>query len=307
MQNPRRFYVYALQDENGKAFYIGKGTGNRCFGHFYSSRAEDNPHKWNKIQKLLRQGMNKEEMVYKIAVGMEEDKALKLEKQIIESVGLENLTNMAEGGIQPPNTVLIGEKGPGCKITKQEATWIKWLCLNSEFGCTKLYKHYAENFNSLATVSVFRGIKRKQSWRHIEAEKPPFWDEEFENSRKAMIEKRYKALCKWQDPNNDKSAKEVTEETGVAKHNIRNAKNHNQFGLWDRFLEEHPTYQSSQRRRKRQKIEMQYRALCKWQDPDNNLSAKEVVKEFGILACHIRNIKYNNTFGLWDRYLEEYN
>ena len=238
--NPRQFYVYALQDENGKAFYIGKGCGQRVKRHFCPSQKNNNTHKWRKIQKLLRNGVNRTDIIHKIAVGMEEDKALKLEKQIIDTIGLDNLTNVDEGGGYAPRQ--IGVNNPLAKLSSKEAAWIKYLIHNSEFGGKNLCYHYQEYFESDINPNNFGSIRRETAWGHIEPEKPPFWDEEFENSRKAKIEKRYKALCEWQDPGNNKTAAEVANFYGINRGLIYGAKHKNTFGLWDRFLGEHPEY-----------------------------------------------------------------
>jgi len=82
-------YVYAHQrKDNGKCFYIGKGTGKRM----YNSR-ERNEH-WNNVVKKAG-GFNAVVLVNNIP----DELAYELEQSFIEQIGIENLCNKTEGGL----------------------------------------------------------------------------------------------------------------------------------------------------------------------------------------------------------------
>ena len=89
------YYVYALVNpKNENIFYIGKGKGNRCFQHLKNS-----PKANFKITKTLR-GLKDETFIPRIDIlryGLSEEDALEVEAAIIDSIGLQNLTNEVRG------------------------------------------------------------------------------------------------------------------------------------------------------------------------------------------------------------------
>jgi hypothetical protein len=115
-----RFYVYALLDPRKpgeykygdisfsyEPFYIGKGTGYRIYSHIFLSniKRNRNPHKVNKIKSIEKNGLSVIKL--KIIDNIEEELALKIEKNIIEIIGRHNqkegpLTNIDEGGRKCP-------------------------------------------------------------------------------------------------------------------------------------------------------------------------------------------------------------
>jgi hypothetical protein len=109
------FYIYALLDPRkpGKygykdicflyePFYIGKGTGNRCYDHFKPSQIKrcKNPHLCRKIVKIKKMG--EKVIVQKIKTGITEKECFKLEIKLINLLGKSNnngiLTNIYDGG-----------------------------------------------------------------------------------------------------------------------------------------------------------------------------------------------------------------
>jgi len=80
-------YVYShIRKDNGKCFYIGKGEGKRAFS------AQGRNNYWNNV-------VNKHGYDVKILVNnITEQKALELERDFISQIGLENLTNLQDGG-----------------------------------------------------------------------------------------------------------------------------------------------------------------------------------------------------------------
>lgn len=81
------YYVYLHRRANdGKVFYVGKGSGKRAYSKQYRNS------KWKNIA-------NKYDYVVEfIETGMQEWWAFELEKELIALYGRENLANMTDGG-----------------------------------------------------------------------------------------------------------------------------------------------------------------------------------------------------------------
>lgn len=109
-QNKNIYYVYALVSSlDNKPFYIGKGKGRRmnCHLEFYfrceklskeefNSKKRINKKKFYKIRKILKNGGY---IIYKkIISNLSDEKALRVEKNIIKIIGLKNLCNLTNGG-----------------------------------------------------------------------------------------------------------------------------------------------------------------------------------------------------------------
>lgn len=103
------YYVYVYLDPRKKGsfiyedilfenepFYVGKGYGLRINEHLYKSSLKRKNHKNSKIKKILEGGSNP--IKIKIFEGLTEEQALKKEIEIIQKIGLKNLTNNTLGG-----------------------------------------------------------------------------------------------------------------------------------------------------------------------------------------------------------------
>jgi uncharacterized protein len=93
------YYIYALKDPRtspAKPFYIGKGTGIRAWAHL--ANVEES-RKGERIAQIRAQGM--EVVVSKLADGLSELQALKLEAELISAFGIEEFGGILTNSVQP--------------------------------------------------------------------------------------------------------------------------------------------------------------------------------------------------------------
>lgn len=104
MINQKIYYVYEYVDpRNNQPFYIGKGKGDRFSYHIKNLDDGYNPHKTNKIKKILSE--NLEPIINIVVSGLTETEAFEIESSLITKFGridnktgcLVNLTNGGEG------------------------------------------------------------------------------------------------------------------------------------------------------------------------------------------------------------------
>ena len=101
-QNP--FYVYALKDPRekpAKAFYIGKGTGNRAWEH---QTQIDESEKGEVIRGIKESGLSVLHTV--LADNLTEEQALKLEAELIAAFGVRTHGGLLTNKVRPnPNNI----------------------------------------------------------------------------------------------------------------------------------------------------------------------------------------------------------
>lgn len=86
-------YVYLYIDpRTGRPFYVGKGTGNRCFHHFKNKTESGKARRIDELRKLRLKPR-----IDILKYGLTEDEALLVEATAIDLLGLESLTNKVHG------------------------------------------------------------------------------------------------------------------------------------------------------------------------------------------------------------------
>lgn len=258
-KNENRFYIYGLYEKLednllDNCFYIGKGSGYRMRKHFFSCQLDEsnndvkNLHKVRKIKKLQRE--DKDFYATKIVDSLSEDKSYELEKFIIEEIGLENLTNMSEGGKGAPS----GEQNPmygkthsekarkkiskrhlGRNVSKEtkekmsEAHSGKSLSDEHRKNISEalLGKNSGED-NSMYGKSHSKEVKRKMSESHLKSKY--FGGENHPTSKLSESEARE---VKWLSKNSNLYQKEIAEIYDIKRVTVSKIKNQKNWSKVD--------------------------------------------------------------------------
>jgi hypothetical protein len=132
-----KYYVYQLIDPRSNSiFYVGKGTGNRAYTHNKFKDGNNNYYKDSVIKELQRQ--NKEPIVDIVKYFSSEEDAYNYEESLIESIGIDNLTNITEGTRPPsklgwtPSAETLAKRSKGLKGIPRTEEWKKKLSLSKQ-------------------------------------------------------------------------------------------------------------------------------------------------------------------------------
>jgi hypothetical protein len=193
MSGRKLYYVYVLEDSrDGSAFYVGKGCRRRAYAHTTESnlRLDGNRYKVNKIKKIRREGGSVK--VRKVVEDVSEEKAFRLEKELIRELGFENLTNMTYGGEgaslseemkanlrqfhlgktlseKTKRRISRANRGTGswkAILTEQEASEILWLCRNTKYRYVDVGKLYGMERGGVIAIAD------RENWKHVEPKRP---------------------------------------------------------------------------------------------------------------------------------------
>lgn len=94
------YYVYQLIDpRTNNPFYIGEGKEKRAWSHLTFTSGCNNPHKDRVIRKIHELGL--EVIVEIIYNNLTKQNSRLLEEQLIEKIGLDNLTNITSNAYPP--------------------------------------------------------------------------------------------------------------------------------------------------------------------------------------------------------------
>lgn len=167
-------YIYGLfyEDEGEElCFYIGKGKGYRHIQHLWESNLNsenpENEYKNRKIKKLKRNGYDP--YARKLIEDLNEEKALKLEAEIINEIGLENLTNMTEGGSEPPT--YTGKENPFYgkshteEFKKRQSEKMKKLVEQGELLSKEWRKEHSERMKDEGNPMYGKDREFSEEWK----------------------------------------------------------------------------------------------------------------------------------------------
>lgn len=121
---------------SNKVFYVGKGTGDRAYTHNQFKDGNNNYYKDSFIKNLHKQGLNP--VVKIVKYFSDEQEAYNYEERLIESIGIDNLTNITENARPPskqgwkPSKETLIKRSRGLKGIPRTEEWCKNLSLSKQ-------------------------------------------------------------------------------------------------------------------------------------------------------------------------------
>ncbi len=88
------YYVYILEDDKGKPFYVGKGIHSRINQHF-KKMMDSEASKSEKVKTIEKLGSKVKKVV--LIHGLKEKESWAAESALIDYIGIDNLTNVVRG------------------------------------------------------------------------------------------------------------------------------------------------------------------------------------------------------------------
>ena len=151
----KRYYVYMLIDtRTGAPFYAGKGTASRKNKHTHKLTADisETSTKAVRIKEILADGFEVGSVVTKYFD--DEHDALNFERETIDRIGLDNLTNRIEGGSGRVKSDRDLNKAKPVKLTIKQERFVQEYNVDGNGTRAARSAGYKGNDNTLATVSV---------------------------------------------------------------------------------------------------------------------------------------------------------
>ena len=156
------FYVYLISRLDGRPCYVGKGKGDRWTRHEGRAR-HYNRHLGSIIDQA--RALGEELPKVKIAEGLAEDEAFRIERELIALIGREAnggpLVNLTDGGDGPagyqPSPELIERQAATRRGRKLSPEW-KMKISRALKGKSKSTEHIA------AAATARRGVKNSAGW-----------------------------------------------------------------------------------------------------------------------------------------------
>ncbi len=148
-----------------KPFYVGKGKGDRYLNHL-TEVGSTNRHKYNTINKIIKQ-TGKILKIIILKENISQLEALKLEKYLIKEIGINNLTNMTEGGIGGDTYTYMEENKRNIRKSKASESMKEENHYLNKFDKEKridfLYKHRKGKNNPMYGCKHSKEFKKLHS------------------------------------------------------------------------------------------------------------------------------------------------
>lgn len=184
------FYVYLLRDpRDGSVFYVGKGAGNRVFGHVRES--VESPRTTDKLDRIREITASGRQVGYEIVRhGLTEEQAFEVESALIDVLGIDDLANAVSGhqvlrrGRMTVPEIIAAYRAEPVEITEPSLLIIVNRLFHRNIDADRLYEITRGNWALSASrkdgakyaVAVYRGLIRAvyriEGWQRAQARDP---------------------------------------------------------------------------------------------------------------------------------------